>query len=183
MPMRVIAGTYKHRHLTYPEDDKNIRPTKDRIKEAFFSAIGDVSNKVFLDLCAGTGGMGIEALSRGASFCYFVDNNRKSLSYIKNNIASLNIDNCLIIDKDALESIKIIRNQNKKVDIVYFDPPYESQMYEDVLSYIYNNDLLNDGAIVAFEANKKINLNPVWYSSLREYHYGEITVTVLKKWN
>ena len=79
MGMRVIAGVYRHRLLKYPENRLDIRPTKDRIREAFFSSLGDISGKTFLDLYAGSGSMGIEAISRGASKSYFVDNNLLSL--------------------------------------------------------------------------------------------------------
>ena len=81
--MRVIAGELRHRKLVYPENNPNIRPTKDRIREAFFSSLGDISEKSFLDLYAGCGAMGIEAISRGVSRAYFVDNNKESLHYIK----------------------------------------------------------------------------------------------------
>lgn len=180
MSMRVVAGKYRHRHLAYPEDDRNIRPTKDRIKEAFFSSIGNIEGKIFLDLCAGTGGMGIEAISRGAAFAYFVDNNKKSLSFLNKNIQSLQIENYCVLPFDILDSLNKIKDKNIKIDVVYFDPPYEAIFYEDVLSYLYNNDLLAANAIVAFEANKPIKLNPVWSSNIKEYDYGEIKVTVLR---
>ena len=87
MPMRVIAGEYRHRKLVYPESNMDIRPTKDRIREAFFSIIGDINNKTFLDLYAGSGSMGIEAISRGANKSIFVDKSKEALKYIKENIS------------------------------------------------------------------------------------------------
>ena len=99
MPMRVIGGLYRHRKLTYPEDNKNIRPTKDRIREAFFSIVGDLTNKTFLDLYAGCGSMGIEAISRGATKSYFVDNNKESINFVKENLKSLNISNYELLSK------------------------------------------------------------------------------------
>ena len=181
MPMRVIAGNLRHRRLVYPENDPAIRPTKDRIREAFFSSLGDITDKVFLDLCAGCGAMGIEAISRGASFSYFVDNNQKSLSYIKENIKNLQITNGAIIYKDVLESLEYFKENNIKFDVIYFDPPYEYSKYEEVLYYIYQYDLLNKGAVVAYESNHEIKTNPLWYTKKKEYHYGEISVTVLRK--
>ena len=181
MPMRVIAGNLRHRHLVYPENDPAIRPTKDRIREAFFSSLGDITDKVFLDLCAGSGAMGIEAISRGASFAYFVDNNQKSLSYVKENIKTLGITNGAIIFKDVLDALEYFHEQNIKFDIIYFDPPYEYSKYEEVLYYIYQYDLLNKESAVAYESNKEVTTNPLWYSKKKEYHYGEISVTVLRK--
>ena len=79
MPMRVIGGEYRHRKLVYPENNKDIRPTKDRIREAFFSIVGNIEGKTFLDLYAGCGSMGIEAISRGAIKSVFVDISNESL--------------------------------------------------------------------------------------------------------
>ena len=180
MSMRVIAGYLRHRELFYPENNKNIRPTKDRIREAFFSAIGDITNLTFLDLFAGCGSMGIEAISRGAKESYFIDNSLESLKYVKENIKKLDIKKSVVIYKDALEALKMFKEENKQFDVIYIDPPYESDIYNEILSYIFSNNLARAGAIVAFEANKVIETNPLWYQRIKEYHYGEITVTVMR---
>ena len=180
MPMRVIGGQYRHRKLSYPEDNKNIRPTKDRIREAFFSAVGDLSNKNFLDLYAGSGSMGIEAISRGASKAYFVDNNKISIGFVNDNLKSLNITNFELFYTDDLTALKQFKESGLKFDLIYLDPPYEFGKYEDILSYIYSNDLVNDNGIVACETNRTIEINPLWNQTIKEYHYGEITVVVLR---
>ena len=180
MSMRVIAGYLRHRHLEYPENNKNIRPTKDRIREAFFSSLGDISGLTFLDLFAGSGSMGIEAISRGAKETIFVDNSKESLSYVNKNIKNLDIKNAEVLYLDALLALEKFKNEGKKFDIIYIDPPYESGIYEDILSYIYSNNILRAGAIVAFEANKEIKTNHLWYTKIKEYHYGKITVTVMR---
>lgn len=182
MPMRVIAGIYRHRKLLYPEDDKNIRPTKDRVREAFFSSIGDITDKSFLDLYAGSGSMGIEAISRGAKYSTFVDLNEKSLSYVRKNIESLGINGqSEILKMSDLEALARFAIQGRYFDIIYIDPPYESDLYDPALEYIFNNNLINIGSIVAIESNRKININPLWNVAIKEYHYGEILVTVLRK--
>lgn len=180
MPMRVIAGIYRHRLLKYPENRIDIRPTKDRIREAFFSSLGDISNKTFLDLYAGSGAMGIEAISRGAKKAYFVDQQEDALKFVRENLQNLDIKNVEIIHKTDLEALQDFKNRNLKFDIVYLDPPYESDLYENALTYIYNNNLLNEGSVVALEANGIVKVNPLWYKKIKEYHYGEITVTVLR---
>lgn len=179
--MRVIAGEYRHRKLEYPENNPNIRPTKDRIREAFFSSLGDITNKTFLDLCAGCGSMGIEAISRGAKKAIFVDNNKESLSYIRKNISSLNISNAFVLASDAVKALEEIKNKNEKIDIIYLDPPYMSDIYDSLISYIFNNNILGEGGVLAIERNKEVNLDPTWYSSIKSYHYGEISVIVLRK--
>ena len=180
MPMRVIGGIYRHRKLSYPEDNKDIRPTKDRIREAFFSAIGDISNKSFLDLYAGCGSMGIEAISRGAVKAYFVDNNKSSINYVNDNLKSLNITNYELLFTDDIKALERFKELNTKFDVIYLDPPYEKGRYEDILSYIYSNDLVNKDGIVACETNRQIAINPLWNQTIKEYHYGEITVVVLR---
>lgn len=180
MPMRVIGGIYRHRKLTYPEDNKNIRPTKDRIREAFFSIVGDLDRKTFLDLYAGCGSMGIEAISRGAAKSYFVDNNKESINYVKDNLESLDISNYELLYTDDFKALEKFKNEGIKFDVVYLDPPYEKGKYEDILSYIYSNNLLNHNAIVTCETNREIIINPLWNQTIKEYHYGEITVVVLR---
>ena len=178
--MRVIAGIYRHRLLKYPENRLDIRPTKDRIREAFFSSLGDITGKVFLDLYAGCGSMGIEAISRGAKEAYFVDISLDALKYVKENLNTLGIENGKILHMKDLEALQHFKEKSVKFDIIYLDPPYTSDFYQKALSYIYNNDLLNEGGLVAFEANKPIEINPLWSNKIKEYHYGEITVTVLR---
>jgi len=181
MAMRVIAGEYRHRKLEYPLDNPAVRPTKDRIREAFFSSCGDINGKVFLDLCAGSGSIGIEAISRGAKTAIFVDNYSESLSCINKNIKSLGITNYTILPMDVINGLESIKNNGIKLDIIYFDPPYESSLYNRVLTYIFNNDILADNAIVAFECNHPIEVDETWFSKSKEYRYGEITVTVMIK--
>ena len=181
MGMRVIAGKYRHRPLVYPDSNPNIRPTKDRIREALFSILGPLDNKVFLDLYAGSGSIGIEAISRGAKKTYFVDHDKDAINYVKKNLASLNIEEeyevLLLDDFKALESFK---DKGIKFNIIFIDPPYELSKYEELISYIYNNDLVNSKAIIATESNRKIDINQLLDKTIKEYHYGEITLTVIR---
>lgn len=181
MGMRVIAGKYRHRPLIYPDSNPNIRPTKDRIREALFSILGPLDGKAFLDLYAGSGSIGIEAISRGAEKTYFVDHNKEALSYVKKNLESLKVDEkyevFLIEDFVALESFK---SRGVKFDIIFIDPPYELGKYEELISFIYNNDLLASNGVIATESNRKIDTNELLDKRIKEYHYGEITLTVIR---
>lgn len=179
--MRVIAGSLRHRKLEYPENNKEIRPTKDRIREAFFSSLGDISNKSFLDLYAGSGSMGIEAISRGASKSYFVDISKEATSIVKRNLVSLNIeDKSEVLLKQDNSALIDFANRGLKFDIIYLDPPYESDRYEVIIPLIYQLDILSSNGILAIEANRKINLDNIPTSKLKEYHYGEISVLVIR---
>lgn len=175
MGMRVIGGEYRHRKLVYPESNKDIRPTKDRIREAFFSIVGNIEGKTFLDLYAGSGSMGIEAISRGASQSTFVDASKEALRFVKENISNLKLESKSKIynlkDYDALEMFK---NNGQSFDVIYIDPPYEKGQYEEVLSFIFKNNLINKKGLVAIEINRPINIDPSWNKKIKEYHYGEI---------
>ena len=179
--MRVIGGLYRHRKLVYPENDKNIRPTKDRVREAFFSIVGDLEGKTFLDLYAGCGSMGIEAISRGASSTVFVDHSEVALKYVSENLKTLGISNqSEVILSNDFGALKLLSNKGYKFDVIYLDPPYELGQYEDILSFIYNNNLLNDNGLIACESNHPIDMNHVCYHKIKEYHYGEILITTFK---
>ena len=178
--MRIIAGTYRHRNLTYPLDNPNIRPTKDRIREAFFSSCGDISGLTFLDLYAGSGSMGLEAISREAKEAYLVDISPIAIKCIKENVKTLGIDNAHIIHDSDIDTLNYFKENNIKFDIIYLDPPYEKGQYEEVISYIYKEGLLKENGILAFEANREIETNNIPSNRKKEYHYGEITVTVLR---
>jgi len=179
--MRVVAGKYKRRILSWPDDVSKIRPTKDRIREAVFSAIGDITDSVVLDLYAGSGAMGIEALSREAKSCYFVDINSVALKTIKSNLSSLNIPNNegIILGKSDFNALEELSLQNVKFDLVILDPPYDEGRYEDIINILFKDSLLNEHAIIVCESNRDINLEKFEFKKIKDYKYGEIKVTIL----
>ena len=177
--MRVVGGIYRRRLLIYPDDAKHIRPTKDRVREAIFSALGDLSNLKGLDLYAGSGAMGIEGLSRGCSFMTFVDNNKVAIDVTKKNLDNLNIHNAEVIFKSDLEAIIYFIIEKRKFDIVFLDPPYKEGRYEDILSLFIKNDLLSEHAIIVMESDHDIVIDPSLFNKVREYKYGEIKVMIL----
>lgn len=178
--MRIVGGKYRHRQIIYPNDMEHTRPTKDRIREAIFSAIGDISNTYALDLYAGSGAMGLEALSRGSSKCAFVDVSNVAIKTIKDNLANLKIDNSeywLIKDKD-INALEYFKNNNIKFDLVFLDPPYEEGQYQHIVDLLVNNSLLNENSILVIEANRDVTLENIEYNRKRDYHYGDINVFI-----
>ena len=175
--MRIVGGKYRHRLIVYPDDATHTRPTKDRVREAIFSAVGDITNYNVLDLYAGSGAMGIEALSRGASHCVFVDNSVIAIKTIKENVTNLKIPN---------EEYEIIKNRDlialdllkQKFDLIILDPPYEEGQYEMIVDLLKQKDLLSENAIIVMEANRPIILENIDYKKNKEYHYGEIMVFI-----
>ncbi len=175
--MRIVGGKYRHRLIVYPDDATRTRPTKDRVREAIFSAIGDISNYNVLDLYAGSGAMGIEALSRGAAHCVFVDSSLIAIKTIKENVSNLKIPENeyeIIKNRDlvAIDSFK------EKFDLIILDPPYEEGQYETIVNLLKEKDLISENAIIVMEANRPIVLENIDYKKKKEYHYGDIMVFI-----
>ena len=178
--MRIVAGKYRHRNIEWPNDNINIRPTKDRIREAIFSALGDITNFNVLDLFAGSGAMGIEALSREAKWAYLVDNNKVAISTIKNNIHTLNANNSTVLFMDAFLALEKFKQENIQFDLVILDPPYEKGNYIGAISSLLNNKLVKENAILVIERNHPINYDSFDFENIKEYHYGDIEVDIIR---
>lgn len=170
--MRVISGKYKGKIL----DGFNIngtRPTMDRIKESMFAMIqNNLKDKVVLDLFAGSGSLGIEALSNGAKICYFVDNNKIAIDIIKKN--TIGINNKVIIKKDCFEALKEF---DIKFDVILLDPPYHDKLMDRVLEKIKEYNLLNENGIIVCEIEEDIQTT---YQLIKEKKYGTKKVLILK---
>ena len=179
--MRVIAGKYRHRILLWPDDAKHIRPTKDRIREAIFGALGDIEGKVVLDLYAGSGAMGIEALSRGASKAIFVDINQVALDTTKQNLKSLGISSLkgIVIALEDVKAIERLANEHYKFDLIILDPPYKEGKYSDIIYLLKEKELISDNGIIVIESDHQIELDTSEYQKVRDYKYGDIRVKIL----
>lgn len=156
--MRVIAGLYKRRTLISPPGIDITRPTADRIKENLFNILApDIENSVFLDLFAGSGAIGIEALSRGARHVTFVENNKTVLTALRKNIATLNIpvENYTIIQQDVDIFLNSKRSSLYQYDLVFADPPYNSRWYQDSLTKLENSNVCQNGCLAVFEKPAK----------------------------
>ena len=164
--MRIISGKYKGYKLNIPKDYL-IRPTTDRFKEALFSIISsekyssNIDGKYFLDLCSGSGGIGIEALSRGAKKVYMIDKNQNAINLINKNLSkiSLNVEigkKIFILKQDITNIEKLLLPQ---FDFIYFDPPYNANIYSPVLKIISDNKILKEKGIILVETNQLINID------------------------
>ena len=178
--MRIVGGKYRHRLIVFPDDMAHTRPTKDRIREAIFSAIGDISGYRALDLYAGSGAMGIEALSRGASHVTFVDVSALAVKTVNENLNSLKVDKneYEVLKTTDLLAIESFKNKGTQFDLVFLDPPYEKGEYEKIVSLLQSNNLLSDKAILVLESNRPVKLENIDYQKNKEYHYGEIMVFI-----
>ncbi len=152
--MRVISGKSRGKKLVSLDGD-NTRPTLDRVKEALFNIIQfEVKDAVVLDLFAGTGALGIEALSRGAKEAVFCDKVPDAIKVIKQNIINTNnLDKATIINKEYQEVLENLSKQNKKFDIVFLDPPYKTNLAIESLQKIIMSDLLTEDGTIIIETD------------------------------
>ena len=171
--MRVIAGTYRSRLLVSPRGNAT-RPTSDRLRETLFNIIATkIESCHFADLYAGTGAVGIEAISRGAAHVWFAENAAPALATIQANFAALKIVRGFTIeDRGTGALLQRLAKAAKPLDIVYLDPPYEAEAeYEGTLSFfgsVRGRTLLAPGALVVAEHNSKAAL-PERFGGLEQY--------------
>lgn len=167
--MRINAGKYKYRNVVLPDD---IRPTTAKVREAMFSMMyGYIEGSIVLDLFAGSGSLGLEALSRGAEFCYFNEASRKNLPILKGNIQNCGAgDESKVYNKDFRKCLATIE---PGIDVIIMDPPYAAGYYEEAFELILENDLLNPGGIVVAEH---------LYDNPLSDNYGKLTRVKAKKY-
>jgi 16S rRNA (guanine966-N2)-methyltransferase len=122
--MRIIAGTHKGRRIAAPKGD-HTRPTGDRVREALFNLVGPVNDASVLDLYAGSGALGLEALSRGARRCLFVESDAAACRVIRANLETLGLTGALVLQRDAVAVVQEERAAGRRHDLVLLDPPYE----------------------------------------------------------
>ncbi len=176
--MRVITGSARGRNLISCEG-RDVRPTTDMVKEAMFSIIQfDIEGACVLDLFCGSGQLGIEALSRGADICSFVDSSNKSVKVATENIESCNFtDNSKIY---CIDSYSFLENCQKGFDLVFLDPPYNKGTLEKIMPKIA--EVTSDEATVVCEHEKGLVLLDSYgnLSKKKTYRYGSIEITIFK---
>ena len=182
--MRIIAGNWKGKVLNSPKTDKT-RPTLDRVKEGLFSMLYPyLTDSVVLDLFAGTGNLGIEALSRGAKYVHFNDVNHEAIKVIYSNVQLTNYEKCAkITKKDYEKCIKSLNEENICFDIIFLDPPYESKVEEKCLSLLANSNLINEETIIILESDKEKKFNECieGLQLVDKRTYGRVMLRTYKK--
>jgi 16S rRNA (guanine(966)-N(2))-methyltransferase RsmD len=182
--MRIIAGTLKGRKLSAPSG-LGLRPTSDKVKESLFNILsGQIEGAAFLDLYAGTGSVGMDALSRGAQNVVFVENNMRHLQYLKKNLSSCSFEGkAEIFAVAASDFLKKVRRSTRLFDIIFIDPPYESGEVEKILPMLQEGDMMTDQGMVIIEHFHKKAL-PEKSGNLfllKKYKYGETVLSFYAK--
>lgn len=178
--MRLTTGIYKNRKIIMP---KGIRPTQEKVRKAIFDILQDIEGLSFLELFAGSGAVGIEALSRGASFVVLVENNRSCLISIKRNLEMLKIENCSVISLSTEPAIVKLYNNKEKFDIIFLDPPYNQELAKKTLQLISAYDILAANGLLILQHSRKENL-PETQGGLilfKRSKYGDTVLSFYKK--
>ena len=177
--MRIISGKYKGRVLK-GYTLKGTRPTMDRVKESLFASIQDyLDNSVCLDLFAGSGNLGIEALSMGAREVVFVDKEYMACKTIKSNLDMLDNNlNTTILTMDYLKAIDKL--YPKKFDIIFLDPPYKTYYIEKSLKKISESNILNGIVVLESDSLDKLNFSD-YYDEIKTKKYGAKYIRILKR--
>lgn len=170
--MRIVAGSAGGRQLVTPEGD-DVRPTKDRVREAVFNSLhshGLVAEATYLDLFAGSGALGLEALSRGAAHCTFVDSDRRSIAVVADNLETLGFeDQATVRQMDALA----FSSTDQRFDVSLLDPPYAFDQWSELLAAVPSD-------VVVIESDRSIEPGEPW-EILKEKKYAGSVVVIARR--
>jgi len=181
--MRILAGTAKGRKLTAVKTG-GTRPTRDSVKESIFGMIqGHVERSAVLDLFAGTGNLGLEALSQGAKKAIFVEKHRTCLRVLTRNRDLCGFqDRAEIIPLDVAVALRVLMRRTEKVDLVFIDPPYGSGYVDKALRFINAHDIVNEGGMVVVEHDAAENPSPQWkrLSLEKQKRHGNTVISIFQ---
>lgn len=179
----IVSGKFKNQKIQQVEDNRT-KYTPSKVKNAIFSILESkrsVLNANFLDLCAGSGQMGFEALSRGATFSTFVDISDKAIKALKNNVQKLQVaDSVRIIKKDV---IRFLMNPPEMYDIIFIDPPFNEKLYYRIMKmFLSTQEILKPGGRIIVESSKDIEIdNNEYYIIEDKYLYSSVKIEILKR--
>ncbi|WP_369833166.1 16S rRNA (guanine(966)-N(2))-methyltransferase RsmD [Companilactobacillus pabuli] len=179
--MKVVSGKFRGLNLKAVPTN-NTRPTSAKVKEAVFSMLSPyMVDGNALDLFAGTGSLGIEAVSRGYETAYLVDKAYKAINTIKENVEKTREEDSFeVIKSSATEALKKFEDEKIKFDLVFLDPPYRMKITEQIISDLVANDLLNDGAIIVDETDYDIDLELEQIELIKEKKYKDTKVAMYR---
>ena len=176
--IRITGGENRSRLLETPNTTLT-KPTMDRVREGVFSALGDsVKNANVLDLFAGSGSYGFESLSRGAKCATFVDSSYDAVKVIRRNAHNLKHENlCIKID----DVLSFLSGNPGNFDIIFVDPPYKLEVYEDIVRTVIDKDILSENGIIVLESERELKIDESKFKSVRFYKYGIAKIYILRK--
>lgn len=178
--MRIISGKYKGRVIKMP---KHIRPTQDKVRKALFDILGDIEGFSFLELFAGSGAVGFEAISRGAKDLTLVEVNRDCQLAIRKNIAALESRACNLYPKETTLAIKALHQEKKQFDLIFLDPPYYEDLSKKTLQTLSHYDILTPYGFIVVEHFKKDSLPETLgvLTLFKQARYGDTVLSFYRK--
>lgn len=176
--MRIIAGTHRGRKMITPEGDE-IRPTSDRVRESLFSILGNISEVTVIDGFAGTGALGLEALSRGAKKVSFFDTSKEAISLIRENLKQFDLANTSSVFHGSFgKNISLV---NTPANLIFLDPPYKKEMLRPALDALLGSNALAEDALIIMEHSRYETVDfPERFEKEDERTYGKTTLTFLR---
>ena len=185
--MRIISGSARGRRLLSPKNSL-IRPTADRVKESLFNIlnvlIAGYENCRVLDIFAGTGNLGLEALSRGATSAFFIDSHKESVALVIKNLRMLGFDDRgRVIEREALSALRSLDKMKAPFQLVFIDPPYRQGLAERVMQFLATSALIDGNSLVIVEISSN-ELLPTAFDNLREFDrrvYGDTAIVFFRR--
>lgn len=175
--MRIISGKYKSKKIeTLKSNDT--RPTTDKVRENIFNILGTIDGSV-LDLFAGSGALGIEALSRGATEAVFIDGAKDAVKMLYANTEEMDED-IQIFRNDYLRALKALKKRERQFDYIFVDPPYNKGLIDKVLVAILSCDVLKTGGTIVVESSQDEDYNKGPLESIKDVKYGTVRVNILR---
>lgn len=177
-----ITGGFLNSRKIITSKSKDVRPTLSKTRQGIFNSLAaliDFNGKSFLDMFAGSGIMTFEAISRGFSDVCTVEKDRKTAQIIKENFINFNLKSDIIIG----DSVKVLKKLDKSFDVIFIDPPYDSDLYEQSLSLIAGSTLLKDEGIILLEHSVLKSFSTKGFSVVKIKDYSDIRITFLTKGN
>lgn len=182
--LRVISGSRKGFRLKAPKG-LCTRPTQDKVKESLFNIIGGIkAGSNVLDLYSGSGGIGIEFLSRGAGKCYFIDSSKDSIIAIKENLQKTSfLEESIVYHNDIFRSMNILGNKKISFDYIFMDPPYDKNLEKRTLKLICEKQIISNSGIIIVEHRKSTTLEETLFclKKIDERNYGDTTISFYVK--
>ena len=177
--MRIISGKYRGKKLLSPKNN-TVRPTSDMIKESIFNTIQfDIQDSIFLDLFSGSGSMGIEAISRKAKFCYFIDSSKESINLINENLKTIKENNFKVLNKDYKDAIIFLKNQI--FDYIFIDPPYKMDNINEILYFLYKYKLIDSSSLIIYEKNYNLKIDyDTMFEIVKNKKYSKTEIVYLR---
>jgi len=176
--IRITGGEFRSRLLETPNTTLT-KPTMDKVRAGVFSALGDaVHNATVLDLFAGSGSYGFEALSRGAARVTFVDSSLEAIKTIRKNASNLKSENVEILNNDVLS---FLEQNSREFSIIFVDPPYKLDVYEEIVNKALSNKILSQNGIIVLESEHELKIDESKFKSVRFYKYGLAKIYILRK--